>query len=120
MQIFCHGEENGFQDLSGGRRADGKAAEHQGVHLFHLRPGPFARGRSDAVLWDLTTSENKGIVPLPRGSKADLWAEFRYAPVNEGNKPLSQSKGVELVNEINQTDEAGTVDAILKSVRADR
>ena len=43
-----------------------------------------------------------------------------HANINpaEGNKPLSQSKGVELVNQINQTDEAGTVDAILKSVRA--
>ena len=76
-------------------------------------------GGGDSVMWGLTESDNKGIVRLTNGGdKAALLAEFHYAPVNEGNKPLSQSKGVELVNQINQTDEAGTVDAILKSVRA--
>ncbi|WP_240625098.1 hypothetical protein [Kocuria tytonicola] len=81
-------------------------------------PAPPRGERSDSVLWGLTPADNKGIVHLKGGDKGDLWAEFHYSPVNEGNRPLSQSKGVELVNEINQTDDAGTVDAILKSVRA--
>ena len=81
-------------------------------------PAPPRGERSDSVLWGLTPADNKGIVHLKGGDKGDLWAEFHYSPVNEGNRPLSQSKGVELVNEINQTDEAGTVDAILKPVRA--
>ncbi|MFI3891099.1 hypothetical protein OG312_05080 [Kocuria rhizophila] len=80
---------------------------------------PQRKDREDAVLWGLTESDDKGIVHLKSGKgRADLWAEFYYGPVNEGNRPLSQAKGVELVNEINQTDDAGTVDAILKSVRS--
>ena len=80
---------------------------------------PSRKDTGDSVLWGLTESDNKGIVHLKnKGNPADLWAEFHYGPVNEGNRPLSQRKGMELVNEINQTDDAGTVDAILKSVRA--
>ena len=95
--------------------------EQLGTKVFtyaSYMPAPPRGERSDSVLWGLTPADNKGIVPLKDGSRADLWAEFHYSPVNEGNRPLSQSKGVELVNEINQTDDAGTVDAILKSVRA--
>ncbi|MDO4918984.1 hypothetical protein [Kocuria sp.] len=81
-------------------------------------PAPPKSDQPDAVLWGLTESDNKGIVRLPGGrGRADMWAEFRYSPVNEGNPPLSQSRGVELVNEINGTDDAGAVDAILQSVR---
>lgn len=82
-------------------------------------PTPPHSERSDSVLWGLTESDSQGIVSLPGGDKRDeLWAEFYYAPVNKGNRPLSQSQGVKLVNQINETDEAGTVDAILKSIRA--
>ncbi|WP_186313856.1 hypothetical protein [Kocuria marina] len=82
-------------------------------------PAPPRSERSDSILWGLTESGGQGIVSLPGGDKRDeLWAEFYYAPVNEGNRPLSQSQGVKLVNQINETDEAGTVDAILKSIRA--
>lgn len=82
-------------------------------------PAPPRSERSDSILWGLTESGSQGIVSLPGGDKRDeLWAEFYYAPVNEGNRPLSQSQGVKLVNQINETDEAGTVDAILKSIRA--
>ena len=82
-------------------------------------PAPPRSERSDSILWGLTESGSEGIVSLPGGDKRDeLWAEFYYTPVNEGNRPLSQSQGVKLVNQINETDEAGTVDAILKSIRS--
>ena len=61
-------------------------------------PAPPRSERSDSILWGLTESGSQGIVSLPGGDKRDeLWAEFYYAPVNEGNRPLSQSQGVKLV-----------------------
>lgn len=81
-------------------------------------PAPPRSDKEDSVLWGLTESDNRGIVSLPKGGKKnDLWVEFYYSPVNEGNRPLPQREGVELVHKINQTDDAGTVDAILKSIR---
>ena len=79
-------------------------------------PAPKRSHKEDSVIWGLTESNNRGLVALPGGGgkRNELWAEFA---VNEGNRPLPQHKGVELVNEINQTDEAGAVDAILKSIR---
>ena len=81
-------------------------------------PAPPRSDKADSVLWGLTEGDKRGIVSIPGGGKrSELWAEFYYSPVNEGHRPLPQREGVELVNQINQTEDAGTVDAILKSIR---
>lgn len=81
-------------------------------------PAPPRSDKADSVLWGLTEGDKRGIVSIPGGGKRnELWAEFYYSPVNEGHRPLPQREGVELVNQINQTEDAGTVDAILKSIR---